>query len=39
VVKNIEDFKKNVNRIQPTVMGNEETMNEVNKGNLVPTGV
>jgi len=37
--KNIEDFKKNVNRIQPTVMGNEETMNEVNKGNLVPTGV
>jgi len=37
--KNIEDFKRNVNRIQPTVMGNEETMNEVDKGNLVPTGV
>ena len=36
--KNIEDFKRNVDRVQPTVMGDEETMNEVNKGNLVPTG-
>ena len=37
--KNIEDFKRNVDRIQPTVMGDEEVARETERGNLVPTGV
>ena len=36
--KNIEDFKRNANQAQPTVMSDEDTVNEVNKGNLVPLG-
>jgi hypothetical protein len=34
--KNIEDFKRSASRIQPTVMGNEETLRQVEKGNMVP---
>jgi len=37
--KNVEDFKRNVNRIQPTTMPDEEVMREAERGNLVPTGV
>ena len=36
--KNIEDFKRNADRIQPTMMDDEKAMREVDKGNLVPTG-
>lgn len=34
--KNIEDFKRNVGRIQPTVMGDEEVSREAERGNIVP---
>lgn len=37
--KNIEDFKRNANQAQSTVMSDEDTVNEVDKGNLVPLGV
>jgi len=37
--KNVEDFKRNVNRVQPTVMPDEQVMREAEKGNLIPTGV
>lgn len=36
--KNVEDFKRNVNRIQPTQMPDEQVMRQVEKGNLIPTG-
>jgi len=36
--KNLDDFRRNVNRIQPTTMSDEEVANQVEKGNLVPTG-
>jgi len=34
--KNIEDFRRNTARVQPTQMGDEEVIKEVDKGNLVP---
>jgi len=36
--KNIEEFKRNVGQIQPTVMPDETVANEAQKGNLVPIG-
>lgn len=36
--KNIEDFKRNVDRIQPTKMPDDQVMREVERGNLIPTG-
>ena len=36
--KNVEDFKRNVNRIQPSQMPDEQVMGEAAKGNLVPLG-
>jgi hypothetical protein len=36
--KNVEDFKRNVNRIQPQQMPDEQVMREAEKGNIVPTG-
>jgi hypothetical protein len=36
--KNAEDFKRNINRIQTTTMPDEQVMNQVQAGNLVPTG-
>jgi len=36
--KNIEDFKRDVNRVQPTVMRDEELSREAERGNLVPVG-
>jgi hypothetical protein len=36
--KNIQDFKRNVDQIQPTVQGDEEVLREAEKGNLVPLG-
>ena len=35
--KNVEDFKRNVNRIQPQQMPDEQVMREVEKGNIIPT--
>jgi len=35
--KNVEDFRRNVNRIQPQSMPDEEVAREAEKGNLVPT--
>ena len=37
--KNVEDFKRNVNQIQPTVMPDQQVADQVKAGNLVPTGV
>ena len=37
--KNLEDFRRSANRVQPTVMGNEEVVRGVDQGNLVPFGV
>lgn len=34
--KNVEDFKRNVGRIQPTTMPDEQAMRQVERGNLVP---
>jgi len=34
--KNVEDFRRNVNRIQPTQMGDEEAIRESEKGNIIP---
>jgi len=36
--KNVEDFKRNVDRIQPTVMSDENVNSQVQAGNLVPAG-
>ena len=36
--KNIEDFRRNVDRIQPKVMPDEEVAGQVKAGNLVPIG-
>lgn len=36
--RNVEDFKRNVNRIQPTGMNDEKVLREVEKGNIIPTG-
>ena len=36
--KNIRDFRKNVDRIQPQVQSDENVANEVQKGNLIPVG-
>jgi hypothetical protein len=36
--KNVEDFRRNVSQVQPTVMSDEAVANEVQAGNLVPTG-
>jgi len=33
--KNVEDFKRNINQVQPQVMPDEEVSREVEKGNLV----
>lgn len=35
--KNVEDFKRNVNRIQPQQMSDEQVMREAERGNIVPT--
>ena len=35
--KNVEDFKRNVNRINPTVMPDEQVEREVQAGNMIPT--
>jgi hypothetical protein len=35
--KNVEDFKRNVNRINPTVMPDEQVEKEVQAGNMIPT--
>ena len=37
--KNLEDFKRNVNQIQPLVMPDQQVQQQVQAGNLVPTGV
>lgn len=37
--KNVEDFKRNVNRIQPQVMPDNMVQQQANAGNLVPVGV
>jgi len=36
--KNVEDFRRNVNRIQPQQMGDEQVVKEAEAGNIVPTG-
>ena len=36
--KNVEDFKRNVNRMQMTQMPDEQVAQQVQAGNLVPTG-
>lgn len=35
--KNVEDFKRNVNRINPTVMPDKQVEREVQAGNMIPT--
>ena len=37
--KNIDDFKKTANRVQPTTMPDEQVHQQVQAGNLLPTGV
>lgn len=37
--KNVEDFKRNVNRIQGQTMPDETALREEEKGNIVPLGV
>jgi hypothetical protein len=37
--KNVEDFRRNVNRIQATTMPDDQVMREVKAGNMIPTGV
>ena len=34
--KNVEDFRRNINQIQPQIMPDEEVENQANVGNLVP---
>ena len=36
--KNVEDFKKDINRIQPTTMPDDQVANQLQAGNLVPSG-
>uniref|UniRef100_A0A6H1ZML8 Portal protein n=2 Tax=viral metagenome TaxID=1070528 RepID=A0A6H1ZML8_9ZZZZ len=36
--KNVEDFRRNVNQVQPTVMPDQEVQNQVQAGNMVPLG-
>ena len=36
--KNVEDFKRNVNRIQPNVMPDDQVASQVQAGNMVPAG-
>ena len=36
--KNIEDFKRNANQIQPKVMPDEEVARGAEKGDLIPLG-
>jgi hypothetical protein len=36
--KNVEDFKRNVNRIQPTQMDDERVLRQAEAGNIIPTG-
>jgi hypothetical protein len=36
--KNVEDFRRNINRMQAVSMPDEQVMNEVQKGNMVPSG-
>ncbi len=36
--KNVEDFKRNINQIQPSTMPDEQVSREVDRGNLVPIG-
>jgi hypothetical protein len=37
--KNVEDFKRNINRVQGQTMPDEQVRQQVQAGNLVPTGV
>ena len=37
--KNVEDFRRNLDRVNAVSMPDEQVMNEVQKGNMVPTGV
>lgn len=37
--KNVEDFKRNVNNIQPKILPDETVNREAEKGNLIPVGV
>lgn len=36
--KNVEDFKRNVDRIQPSVVPDEEVIKQADAGNIVPIG-
>ncbi len=36
--KNVEDFRKNVDRIQPTTMPDDQVRQQVQAGNMVPVG-
>ena len=36
--KNVEDFRRNVDRIQPTGMPDEQVLQQAQAGNIVPTG-
>jgi hypothetical protein len=36
--KNVEDFRRNLNRVQGQVMPDEQVIDQVQRGNLVPTG-
>lgn len=36
--KNVEEFKRNVSRVQPQVMNDEAAMREQEKGNIIPLG-
>jgi hypothetical protein len=36
--KNVEDFRRNVNQIQGQVMPDEQVMQQVQAGNMIPTG-
>jgi hypothetical protein len=35
---NVEDFRRNINRVQPKVVGDEQVMNQVQAGNMIPAG-
>ena len=35
--KNVEDFKRNANRLQPTRMDDETVLREAERGNVIPT--
>jgi hypothetical protein len=37
--KNVEDFRRNLGRVQGQTMPDEQVVDQVQKGNLVPTGV